>query len=220
MARPKREFIFIDEHGDPGPIDTGSARFATCAVHVNDLSLERLIECFADMRFYRQVYREIKSLHSDPRLRPKLVEILSHMSSGHGVRFSVTYLDKATYTGPYLASGDGVEFRNFQVRRLLEWHFHSGPLATDQCELIIDRHGHSAAQLDDFVRYINNNWNLPSFAHITAADSLYVESIQVADLALTLFRKKHLEANPHYQSLDLSFMQARDVTQMHRSWKP
>lgn len=220
MPKAKREFIFIDEHGDPGPVGVGSDRFATCAVHVTDVSLEKLIECFSDMRFYRQVYGEVKSLYHDPKLRPKLVEILWHMNASHGVQFSTTYLDKATYTGPYLAPGEGIEFRNFQVRRLLEWHFHNAPLVTQQCELVFDRHGHNVSQLDNFVHYINNNWDLPRFAYITAADSLYVESVQVADLALSLFRKKHLENDPNYQTLDLSFIHSRDVTQMYKGWKP
>lgn len=162
----------------------------------------------------------MKRLHSVPALRPKLSEILSHMSTAHGVAFSVTYLDKASYTGLYLATGEGTVFRNFQVRRLLEWHFHNNSLATQQCELVFDRHSHSASQLADFTRYLNNNWVLPSFASIAAVDSRYVESVQVADLALSLFRKKHLELNPHYQELDLSFIKARDVTRMVKGWMP
>lgn len=94
VTAPKRDFIFIDEHGDPGPAGPGSARFATCAVHVTDVSLGRLIECFSDLRFYRQVYGETKDLHRIPQLRPKLVEMLRHMNAGHDVQFSLTYLQK------------------------------------------------------------------------------------------------------------------------------
>lgn len=220
MTNPKRDFIFIDEHGDPGPIGAGSDRFATCAVHVTDASLERLVECFADMRFYRQTYGEIKRLHHDARLRPKLAEILMHMSEAHDVGFSVTFLDKRRYTGPYLGPGEGTHFRNFQVRRLLEWHLSQHPLRTSVCEIVFDRHGHSLAQLADFARYLNKNWNLPPFAHVTGVDSLYVESIQVADLALSLYRKKELEQDPDYRSLNLAFMAVRDVTEMSRGWKP
>lgn len=220
MAAPKRDFIFIDEHGDPGPVGVGSSRFATCAVHVTDVSLAKLVECVTDMRFYRQVYGEIKRLHSVPLLRPKLVEILSHMSVAHGITFSITHLDKATYTGPYLMPGQGTTFRNFQVRRLLEWHFHNSVLATQQCELVFDRHSHSASQMADFAKYLNNNYSLPGFASIAAVDSRYVESVQVADLALSLYRKKHLELDPNYQELDLGFIYAREVTQMVKGWTP
>lgn len=220
MGNPKSDFVFIDEHGDPGPIGTGSARFATCAVHVTDISLEKLVECFADMRFYRQVYAETKNLHSVALLRPKLTEMLCHMNQAHGVSFSITHLEKAAYTGLYLTAGQGTAFRNFQVRRLLEWHFSHTTLTTQQCEIVLDRHAHSAAQLNEFVRYLNRNWNLPSFAAITAVDSRYVESVQIADMALSLFRKKHLEANPGYQALNLDFINSRDVTQMNRNWKP
>ena len=220
MTGPKRDFIFIDEHGDPGPVATGSERFATCAVHVTDVTLEHLVECVSDMRFYRQAYGEIKRLHSVPQLRPKLVGILAHMATAHDVAFSVTYLDKAAYTGQYLEPQHGTAFRNFQVRRLLEWHFHNHTLVTQQCELVADRHSHSASQLTDFARYLNNNWNLPRFAAIATVDSRYVESIQVADLALSMYRKTHLELDPNYQGLDLGFIRARDVTAMHRGWTP
>jgi hypothetical protein len=106
------------------------------------------------------------------------------------------------------------------VRRLLEWHFSHSKLESQQCEIVFDRHGHSTAQLASFAQYLNNNWNLPAFAHVTAVDSLYVESIQVADLAMSLFRKRNLENDGRYQDLDLSFINARDVTQMHKGWKP
>lgn len=115
-ATARRDFIFIDEHGDPGPAATGSTHFASIAVHTTDTSLAPLVECSADLRFYRQIYRETKSLDSIPALRPKLAEILRHMAAAHGIAFSITQLDKRRFTGPYMDPVDGVRFRNFQVR--------------------------------------------------------------------------------------------------------
>ena len=45
---------------------------------------------------------------------------------------------------------------------------------------------------------LNKNRDLPPFAHLTGVDSLYVESIQIADLALSLYRKKELAQDPAY----------------------
>jgi len=215
---PSRDFVFIDEHGDPGVV--GTSTFACVAVHVDDDSLDRMVDCFASLRFFRQVYGEYKNLDKDPQLRPKLGEMLWHLANAHDVKFSVTYLTKAAYTGPYLATGEGTKFRNFQVRRLLEWHFHNFASASPETELVLDRHSHSHGQLENLREYLDGNWNLPTFAALTAVDSRYVEMIAVADLALRMWRRKVLQGNAGWQDLDLSFIQARDVTNMSKYWQP
>ncbi|MBM3123265.1 MAG: hypothetical protein FJZ97_13935 [Chloroflexi bacterium] len=138
----------------------------------------------------------------------------------YGIAFSATHLDKQKYTGPYLLSGEGIRFRNFQIRRLLEWHFSRHRPTGDEYEIVVDRFTHSSSQVDGLRRYLNDNWRLPSFYAVTAVDSRYVEAIQVADRALRLYRGKHIDAVPVYQALDLSFVAAREVTEMTRDWKP
>ncbi|MEI6449140.1 MAG: DUF3800 domain-containing protein [Actinomycetes bacterium] len=219
-AKARRDFIFIDEHGDPGPAATGSTHFASIAIHTTDVSLAPLVECFADLRFYRQIYKETKSLDSIPTLRPKLAEIFRHMATAHAIHFSVTHIDKRTYAGPYMDPVDGVRFRNFQVRCLLEWHFARHPVASTECEIVFDRHSHSHSQLDDLRRYLGGSGQLPKFAAVTAVDSRYVESIQVADLALRIWRRRRLDKDPRYATLDLGFMGECSLTGKARGWPP
>ncbi len=214
---PKRDFIFIDESGDPGHRST---HFACMAMHTTDHGLRCVVECFSGLRFYRTLFSEMKRLHENEPLRPKLVQMLEGLQDAGHVRFTATYLEKSRYTGPYLIAGHGTEFRNFQVRRLLEAHVSHSPLLTGDCELVFDRHSHSASQLSDFVDYLNNNWNLPSFTSVTAVDSRYVEAIQVADLALRLFLKCQVERDPDYTDADLSFIRSWDVSNMRKDWKP
>lgn len=214
---PKRDFIFIDESGDPGHRST---HFACMAMHTTDLALRNVVECFSDMRFYRTLFGEMKNLHENRPLRPKLVQMLRGLQDAGHVFFTTTYLEKSRYTGPYLTAGHGTEFRNFQVRRLLEAHFSHTTLLAADCELVFDRHSHSAGQLAEFAAYLNNNWNLPSFTSITAVDSRYVESIQVVDLALRLFMKAEVERDPAYADVDLSFVRSWDVSSMRKDWKP
>jgi hypothetical protein len=217
---PKRDFVFVDEHGDPGLPATGSSHFACIALHLTDLGVPHLVDCFAHLRFFRGVHKELKELDRDPVLRPRLVTMFAELASEHAVSFSVAYLDKACYTGPYLEPGSGTKFRNFQLRRLLEWHFKHGLPVTSECELVLDRHSHSPSQLQNLVEYLNGNFNLPNFSAITAVDSRYVEMIQVADLCLRLFRRKELEKKKDYQSLNLGFVKACDVTLMTKAWRP
>lgn len=213
QAMAKRDFVFADEYGDPGPfVGSNSTHFASLAVHVTDESLGSLVNCFASMRFFRQAYREMKRLHSNPQLRPVLRDMLAHISAAHGVRLSVAFVDKARYTGPYLTAGSGRKFRNFQLRQLLEWHFQGHECVTRECELVIDRHSTTDAEESELRRYLRGNWSLPAFVDITVVDSRYVEVIQVADLALTLFRKKHLERTAGYVELDLDFIAHKDVS--------
>ena len=172
----------------------------------------RWSECFAGLRFDRQIYKETKSLDAIPALRPKLAEVFRHMAAAHAIAFSVTHLDKRRYTGPYTDPVDGVRFRNFQVRCLLEWHFSRHAVVSTECEIVFDRHSHSHSQLDDLRRCLGSSRLLPRFAAVTAVDSRYVESIQVADLALRMWRRHRLDADPRYAALDLGFIGAHDVT--------
>ena len=47
---------------------------------------------------------------------------------------------------------------------------------------------------------------------MTAVDSRYVESIQVADLAVRMWRRRRLDADPRYAALDLGFIGEHDLT--------
>ena len=139
--------------------------------------------------------------------------------AGH-VTYTATYLEKTRYKGPYLGIGQGTKFRNFQVRRLLEAHFSHARVETDECELVFDRHSHSASQLSNFAEYLNNNWTLPRFSSVTAVDSRYVEPIQLADLALTLFVSNVVRVERAYADAPMGFVKSWDVSVMSKDWKP
>lgn len=118
-----------------------------------------------------------------------------------------------------------MRFRNFQLRRLLEWHFALHPRREGaEYELVVDRYQHSQSQVDNLRDYLANNWSLPSFAAVTAADSRYVEGIQAADLLLDLWRAATIPSDPAgargFASLDLSFVPACDVSVMSPQWRP
>lgn len=217
LRQPKRDFVFIDETGDPGH---RSSHFGCIALHTTDAGLGAVIECFSSLRFYKGMYGELKHLHEDARFRGRLVEMLRALQEGGSVTFTITHLEKSRYTGPHMAEGHGTQFRDFQIRRLLEAHFSHARVASAECELVFDRHSHSPGQLGDFARYLNNNWALPEFVAITAVDSRYVEAVQVADVALRLFGRSVMSQDPDYEDVDLSFVRSWDVSAMSRDWRP
>jgi hypothetical protein len=67
---------------------------------------------------------------------------------------------------------------------------------------------------------LGGNARLPKFAAVTAVDSRYVESIQVADLALRMWRRRRLDEDPRCATLDLGFMGECDLTSITRGWSP
>lgn len=86
-----------------------------------------------------------------------------------------------------------------------------------QLRIRIQANIHERAQLDELRSYLSNNYRLPPFAAVTAVDSRYVEAIQIADLALRMFRRQRLQANPGWAGLDLSFIRATDVSSSHET---
>lgn len=214
---PKRDFVFIDESGDPG---FRSTHFACIALHTTDVGLRAVTECLAALRFYRSMYAELKPLHEDPRIRPKLAEMLRTLQDAGHVRYTVTYLEKSRYTGWYLGVGQGTRFRNSQVRRLLEAHLSHVPAWTSEIELVFDRHSHSASQLRDFVDYLGGNRALPKLSSVTAVDSRYVEAIQLADLALRLLMRSVTSAEPAYVDAPMAFIRSWDASAMTKDWRP
>jgi len=215
MKEPKRDFIFIDESGDPGDLhSTSSSYYIAACIHVTDIQMEELLPHFVGLRFFQNLSRELKPIISNQKLLPKILDILNWHD---GIRVSAVHLTKKEYSGPYLSdrSPRGKNprfFQNFVIRQLLEHHFSGGGFQTDEGELVFDRISMTFENEVNLRDYINENWNLPDFSHITFADSRYVECLQIADLIAGLVREKILEENPKYDGINLGFVDCLDIT--------
>ena len=186
MTVPKRDFIFIDEAGDPG---LATDYFIMGVVHVTDISLRKLNVHLGALRYFASISKELKSTQLNPLQKEKLMEILRlAISDDVYVKASAVYVDKHDYGGNYLrATGDVAQdptkFRHLIMRRLLEEHFKNTKPQTNEVEIVIDRF-HSGEekeqQLRSYLRTDKYN-KLPKFLHIIQADSQYVELLQIAD---------------------------------------
>ena len=123
---------------------------------------------FANFRFYRGWYNTSRSR----RVRQNSVDLSvpsglwrrRGVTSGH----SVVYLAKARYTGSYLKPGgkrpsDPIRFRNYVLRRLLEFHFQHYPLQSNQYDLILDRFEMTAEARENLLQYLAGNW-VPAYS--------------------------------------------------------
>jgi hypothetical protein len=184
-SSPKRDFLFIDESGDPG---TYSPYYILGLLHITDVSLKDLNLHLGAMRYFGSVKREIKSSRVTREQREQLLRILRDAHDHTFVRASAIYLTKSKYQGIYLTDRpdqniDPGRFQNLMMRRLLEHHFSIFTPQSQEVELIVDRFFTSELIEGRMRRYLRHDKHgrLPHFLHITQADSRYVELLQVAD---------------------------------------
>mgnify|MGYP001575619523 CR=1 FL=1 len=182
---PKRDFLFVDESGDPG---TFSPYYILGLLHVTDVSLKELNVHLGAMRYFGSVKREIKSSRITREQREQLLHILRDAHDHTFVRASAIYLTKSKYQGVYLTDRpdqtiDPSRFQNLMLRRLLEHHFSICTPQSHEVELVVDRFYRSENLEDRMRSYLraDKHGRLPAFLHITQADSRYVELLQVAD---------------------------------------
>jgi hypothetical protein len=185
QAKAKRDFLFIDESGDPGSF---SPYYILGLLHVTDISLKELNIHLGALRYFGSVKRELKSSRVTKDQREQLLRIIGHCNQSTFVRASSIYVPKNEYQGVYLTDkpdqgADANRFQNFMMRRLLEHHFSISKPQSNEVEIIVDRFFTSEEGENRMRHYLRDNKRglLPAFLHITQADSRYVELLQLAD---------------------------------------
>ena len=221
MAMPRHDYIFVDESGDPGfnvEPATGrlqSSRFYSAAVlHLCDDAFRDLNRHIAAFRYYTGLSRELKIPSNKDEFSRLLGPIRAMAEGGKNIWASAIYVNKLKYTGSYLKPGgrrpgNPVRFRNYMLRRLLEFHFQWRSLKSRQYDLVLDRIELTREEAENLRSYIGRNRHIPTPTHITHAASIYVEGLQVV----------HHIANAHMDVAaggvkpeELSFVKSRDLT--------
>ena len=216
IKKPKRDFLFIDESGDPGDF---TEYFIMGLLHITDVSFDKLNIHLGAFRYFGEIKKELKSTRLNKVQKEKLLDILNFsIDKNSFVKASAVYINKKNYRGNYLRdcgiySKDPTKFRHFVMRRLLEFHFENNKMQSEEIELIIDRF-HSTENKEQQMRnYLRNRnfSNLPTFLYITQADSRYVELLQIADWISGSVKDKFF-ANPErdYKNL-FSYIQAKEI---------
>lgn len=198
MPADAPQYLFLDESGDPGVAPGNNPVYILAGVHVTKRGLEALRVHLSCFRYQHQVSKEFKewgSLSKDPptaALRA-FVDTLVALTGEGELAATVNWLHKPSYRanqGPYLGEGQSQEFRSFQVRRLLTRHRGRG-LWSDNLDVVLDRWNMTEDRYLNLRQYIKEKiWHLePRPAHVTVADSDYVEGLQVADMYARFARR-------------------------------
>lgn len=218
---PNYDFLFVDESGDPGyKLEPESGRllsspyYTTAVLHVCDDSLPLLTQHMANFRFYLGLRKELKSPPGTKEFTGLMDPIRAFADMGASIWASAVYLDKARYTGNYLKPGgtraaNPIRFRNYVLRRLLEFHVARHPIQSGQYDLILDRYDMSLEQEENLVDYLAGNSRVPTPAYITHASSAYVEGLQLVHHIASGFKDV---AEGGATPLELSFVDAWDIS--------
>jgi hypothetical protein len=178
----KRDFIFIDEAGEPGH---ETDYYVLGLLHLTDETLKEINIHLGAFRYFGCIRKELISTRLNSLQKEQLLNILKIcMDNNSFLKASAVYVDKKDYQGPYLKEDFNPNyFRNLIIRKLLEFHFSENKPQSREVELIIDRFYSSEEQEQTMRNYLRmDKYNLlPKFLHIIQADSRYVELLQIVD---------------------------------------
>lgn len=193
MGPTSKEFIFVDESGDPA-FGAGSQPFyLLVGMHCSGDVLDDIRRHLASFRYHHNVRREFKDQKwADKGTGPtiRLLDLLADLTQEQKLTTTCTWLEKRKYSaagGPHMEST--WRFRHYQIRRLLEAHI-SRQRWGDNLEVVIDRWQATHDQQANLFDYLRDNYSLrPQIANLTMVDSLYSDPIQVADILTRLARR-------------------------------
>jgi hypothetical protein len=189
-----KEFLFVDESGDPGV--SGTDFYVLVGLHIAETVLDRIRPHLVAFRYHHEVAKEFKNQRWAKEFKPhtrKLLEPFAQLTEEGLIATTAVWLDKSTYVsggGPYLSgSGETAQFRHYQLRRLLETH-RSRREWSNHLDLVIDRWDFDLSAHRDLEDYLRGNYRLrPRIAAVTQVDSAYSDPIQVVDVYAALVKR-------------------------------
>lgn len=189
MSQTERQFVFIDETGDPGHPDQRDASryYQLNLLAVNRPLLGKISSEFSRFRYFAGAGRELERYVGKYR---RVFTDLIYVLANSGAFFYSFCLNKERYVGPYLKNIGREKydysprlFSNFIIRKSLETFFQEHPAQEGQeIELVFDRFLAKEDDEKNLKEYLRGNYKLPRFLHIVQVDSMYSDAVQIVDI--------------------------------------
>lgn len=190
MVKRERWLVFADDAGDPG--EAGTSHFGYAMIAVRREHLPVLTQARAEFRVAERVFGESKSGRIDSERFRKSIQVLADRTGPAELLVATSVIDKSRYGGAWLKPSEGkpaapIYLRNYVIRKTLEFLFDKVALERCSADLVLDRVDYSDTQLLNLRRYLGGEFNdqgdfkYPRITHVTHADSIYVEGLQLAD---------------------------------------
>ncbi len=228
MSNAKRDFVFIDESGDPGEPgkEDASDYYMVNALHLTDSTLQDMFNRLNHLRYFHKLEGELKNVHKNPRILKSLLDISEWFHRINGIFMTSTYLNKTSYEGPYLHNDsprgrNPKYFRNFIISKTLERHFYKNQTLSapePELEIVIDRFVSKKEDQDNLVNYLKKNRKLPSILHVVQVDSRYSDPIQIVDLFGRLLKAKHIDGWKDLEDYDFGFIETVCLNRIPREY--
>ncbi len=213
----KRDFIFIDESGEPGE---ETPYYIQGLLHITDESLKKINIHLGAFRYFGDIRGELKSTRLSQTQKEKLLIILKDsIKNNFFIAATSVFVNKERYEGHYLKEKvgfpkDAARFRHFIMRRLLEFHFKRYQAQSNEIEIVIDRF-HSdelkEQQMRNYLRKLSVLKFLPNFLHIIQADSRYLELLQITDwIAGSVKERFFIHPDREYEDL-FKYINAQEI---------
>ncbi len=207
----ERQFVFIDETGDPGHPEQRDASpyYQLNILSIKKSGLGKLSREFSRFRYFLQANKELERYVRENR--SIFIDLCRLLSNDEALFYSFC-IDKQRYVGPYLKNiGRGrfeynpKLFRNFIIRKSLEEFFKLNPAGVGQeIELVIDRFLDNEEDENNLKKYLHNNYKLPKFLHIVQIDSRYSDAVQVVDVFGTLVKSCRFDSRIPFGLIDFA----------------
>lgn len=159
--------------------------------------MARFVERRARFRIEQSAFGEAKGGGLAATKFLNAIEVVREQVLSGELLVACSIIDKSRYRGAWLHATPGSPpsptfLRNYLVRKTIEFAF-DGRL-NDRCsaDLILDRVDYSDEHIRNLRQYLAGKYShaggftIPRITHVTHADSLYVDGLQVADHVMRL----------------------------------
>ena len=221
------DFYFVDERGNDainfemingaGVLEKYSIASKYFQVGVLKLSKDDLLNCqahFNAIRYFLNLNKELERLVTHQKSFYKLWDIIENMHESPTCNSFSCYIEKESYTGPYLFQQESHKFRILSICRSLSYSMKAFKTnGSNKAQVIIDRFAMTRDNEKNAHEYLNRILKrYYKEVEIAFIDSRCCDYLQIIDVIMTVMDEKVLCQNSKFSRYNNDFLLFSDFT--------